>query len=59
MLGFGLLAAQSGISMYLGLALVMALGVTFSTTWARLEALTGTLELLNNLQQIIGQNPEP
>jgi 1,4-dihydroxy-2-naphthoate octaprenyltransferase len=58
MLGFGLLAAQSWISMYLGLALVMALGVTFSTTGARLEALTGNRELLNNLQRIIGQNPE-
>ncbi len=50
---YGLLSNPVGNSIYLESALVIMLGIIFANAWAKLEVMTGTLELLNNLQRMI------
>ena len=56
MVVFGLLTRPVGNWIYFEMALAIGLAVNFPIAWARLEALKSTLELLTNLQRIIGQN---
>ena len=56
MVVYGLLAPKVGNWIYFEMALAIALAVNVPIAWARLEALNGTLDLVNNLQRIIGQN---
>lgn len=55
---FGLLRSSTGNSNPLEVALVIVLGVSFISTWVKYEVLTGNLELLANLQRMIGQTSE-
>ena len=50
MLGFGLVAGLGSREIVLVGAMNVLLGIGFVTTWTRLEILTGTIELMNNLQ---------
>ena len=50
MLGFGLVAGLGSREIVLVGAVNVLLGIGFVTTWTRLEILTGTIELMNNLQ---------
>ena len=49
-LGFGLVSGLGSREIYLVGAMNVLLGIGFVTTWVRLEILTGTIELMNNLQ---------
>ncbi len=46
----GLLTGLSGRSVYLIIAMNLAFGLGFITSWVRLEVIKGSIELIDNLQ---------
>jgi hypothetical protein len=50
MLGFGLVSGLGSREIYLVGGVNVFLGIGFVTNWVRLEIITGTIELMNNLQ---------
>lgn len=52
----GLLCGLSSRAVYLVAGLITALGVGYLVTWVKLELVTETIELLENLQRILEEN---
>jgi hypothetical protein len=50
-IGFGLLNEELGRSIYLLAGLITAFGLSFVTTWVRLEVINSTLELIGYLER--------
>jgi hypothetical protein len=55
-IALGLLDQISGRSVFLTTAILVAIGFGSMAAWVRLEIVSGTIELLNNLQRTIGEN---
>jgi len=54
----GLLRPAVGSWIYLEVALVIGLGISCVIAWVRLEVVSGTLDLLTNLDRIVRQDGE-